>query len=55
MPELKTGEIRVVLIALQGPAKEVTDSMVAQIKALFLAPNGVVCTKAAEAATASGD
>ena len=55
MPELAPGEIRVVVIALQGPADKVTQSAVEQIRALFLAPNGVVCTKALDAATASGD
>jgi len=55
MPPLQPGEIRIVVIAVQGNAKDATQSAVEQIKALFVSPNGVVCSKAADAATASGD
>ena len=55
MPKVEPGEIRIVVIVVQGKAEEATASAVQQIKALFLAPNGVVCTNPKDAATATGD
>ncbi len=55
MPPLQPGEIRITLLIIQGESKVATESAVQQIKAFFVSSNGVVCTKAADAATASGD